>query len=171
MSAATSMKLVPNGHMDASVLRSVQANLPGYKKALAYWDEFTLQCRRQVKAINAVASEHDLPETAGVQWKPGSLSVALAREAYPSTEVRLNLIFEHWGPKISGSVQGNQEEEIRFYPEEFELAIGCDQDDQVVAITHDGGSLSPHEFAKYVAQNFRRCYPGISLPCPDGPLE
>jgi hypothetical protein len=94
----------------------------------------------------------------------------MVRQARPSTEIQLNLTFEHWGPKISGLVRGEQEGGLHFYPEEFEFAIGCDQYDRVVAITHDGGSLSPHEFAKYVAQHFRRCFPGISLPSPEGPL-
>ena len=79
-------------------------------------------------------------------------------------------MFEHWGPKIAGSVRGYQEEDLRFYPEEFEFTLASDEDDRMVAVTSEGRSLTPHEFAKYVAQNFRRSYPGISLPCPDSPL-
>jgi hypothetical protein len=150
---------------------TVQAPLPLYQEALAYWDELTLQCRRHVKAINAVIVENQLPESEGITWQPGSLSVAMVRGSYPSTEIKLNLLFEHWGPKICGSVRGHQEEDLRFYPEEFEFAVACDEDDRAVAVTAEGRSLTPHEFAKYVAQNFRRCYPGISLPCPESPLQ
>ncbi len=95
----------------------------------------------------------------------------MVRESYPSTEIDLHLNFEQWGPAIRGSVRGYQEEDLRFYPEEFEFSIGCDEDHRPGAITSEGRSLSPHEFAKYVSQQFRRCFPGVSLPCPDGPLE
>ncbi len=95
----------------------------------------------------------------------------MVRDSYPSTEISLRLTFEHWGPSISGSVRGYQDEDLRFYPEEFEFAIGSDEDDRAVAITGEGRSLSPHEFAKYLAQNFRRCYPGLCLPSPESPLE
>ena len=133
--------------------------------------ELTLQCRRHVKAINAVVLENQLPPEQGVAWKPASLGVAMVRDHYPSTEIKLHLEFEHWGPKICGSLRGNQDEDLHFYPEEFEFAIAPDEDDRIVAITNEGKSLTPHEFAKYVAQNFRRCYPGLSLPCPESPLE
>ncbi len=99
------------------------------------------------------------------------MSIAMVRDTYPSTEVHLRLTFEHWGPSISGLVRGYQDEDLRFYPEEFEYAVGSDEDDRIVAITGEGRSLSAHELAKYVAQNFRRCYPGLCLPSPESPLE
>lgn len=148
-----------------------RAPLPHYQEALAFWDELTLQCRRHVRAINAVVLENQLPEDHGVTWKPGPLGVGMVRAMHPSTEVKLRLEFEHWGPKICGSIRGHQEEDLRFYPEDFEFPIASDGDNRVVAITSEGRSMSPHEFAKYVAQNFRRCYPGLSLPSPESPLE
>jgi hypothetical protein len=150
---------------------TVRAPLPHYGEALAYWDELTLQCRRHVKAINAVIGDNQRSETESVQWQPGSLSVAMFRDSYPSTEIKLNLMFEHWGPKICGSIRGHQEKDLRFYPEEFEFGVCCDQDDNTVAVTSEGRGLSPHELAKYVAQNFRRCFPGVTLPSPETPLE
>jgi hypothetical protein len=147
------------------------ATLSQHQEALVYWDEFTKQCQHLVKAINEVVVVNKLAESEGVEWKPGNLSAAIVRKSCPSTEVKLDLAFEHWGPKISGSVHGQQEDDLHFYPEEFEFVVGSDQYDRVVAITGEGGSLSPHEFAKYVVQNFRRCYPGITLPCPESPLE
>jgi hypothetical protein len=150
---------------------AVQATSPHHSEAIAYWDELTLQCRRHVTAINEVLVENGLPEQHGVQWRPGRLGVSMARDSYPSTEINLRLSFEHWGPFISGLVRGCQDEDLRFYPDEFEYTIGTDENGQPVAITGEGRSLSPHEFAKYLAQNFRRCYPGISLPSPETPLE
>jgi hypothetical protein len=149
---------------------TVQATVPHYQEACAFWDEFTSQCEYHVKAINAVVEQNQLPESAGVQMLPGPWSVAMVRESVPSTEIRLKVAFEQWGPKISGWVRGEQAQDLHFYPEEFEFAIGSDLDDRVVAITPEGGSLTPHKFAKYVAQHFRRCYPGITLPCPETPL-
>ena len=149
---------------------TVHATVPHYQEARTFWEEFTLQCQRHVEAINAVAAKHKIPASDGVQWRPGEWSVVMVRESILSTEVRLNLEFEHWGPKISGSIRGEQEEHLHFYPEEFEFAVGSDGDDCVVAITPEGGSLCPHRFAKYVAQQFRRCFPGISLPSPESPL-
>jgi hypothetical protein len=150
---------------------AIQATVPRYREACAFWDEFTSQCEDQIKAINAVVEKNKLPESAGVRLQPGPWSVAVVRDAVPSTEIRLNVAFEQWGPKISGSVRGEQEKDVHFYPEEFEFAIGSDLDDSVVAITPEGGSLTPHKFAKYVAQHFRRCYPGLTLPCPETPNQ
>jgi hypothetical protein len=153
--------------MSAAALQPI----PNYQDGLAYWDNLTLQCRRHVKAINAVLKDAEVPEDHLVSWKPGPLTVIMSRAQYPSTEVKLMLSFEHWGPKITAFVRGYQEEELRFYPEEFEFPIVKDTDDSAVSITPEGRSLSPHELAKYLAQNFRRCYSGVSLPCPETPLE
>jgi hypothetical protein len=143
---------------------AIQATVPHYQEARTFWDEFTSHCEHQVQAINAVVEQNQLPETARIQLKPGPWSVSLVREAVPSTEIQLNVAFEQWGPRINGSVRGEQEADLHFYPQEFDFAIGSDLDNSVVAITPEGGSLSPHKFAKFMAQHFRRCYPGITLP-------
>lgn len=150
---------------------SVQAPLPHYTEALAFWDDFTLHCQRHVEAINAVILQNQLPEEHGVTWKSSHLAATISRDQYPSTEIKLQLAFEHWGPHVSGSVRGFQDEDLRFYPEEFEFTIAPDENCRMVAITTEGRSLCAHELAKYVAQNFRRCFPGISLPCPDNQFE
>lgn len=143
---------------------ALQATPIRYSEGLAYWDELALQCRRHVNAINTVVDQHRFPEQYRISWHAGPLSVSIVREAYPSTQIDLRLDFEHWGPSIVGSVTGYRDEDHRFYPDEFEHAVGCDEDDQPVVIMGEGLSLTPHAFAKYLAQNFRRCYPGISLP-------
>jgi|GEM_PF-2286884 len=149
---------------------AVQVTVPHYAEALTYWDELTMQCRRHVEAINAVIETNNLPEPYGVTWRTGRFNVSMGRDFYPSTEISLYLTFEPWGPKISASVRGYQEEDVRFYPEEFDFAVGSDEYGHPIGISGEGRSLSPHELAKYVAQNFRRCYPGISLPAPENPL-
>ena len=150
---------------------SIQAPLPHYEEALAYWDDFTVQCRRHVKAINACIFENQLPEEQGVTFTAGPRGVSITRGYYPSTEVKMRLEFEHWGPKICVSVRGDQDPDLRFYPEDYEFTVATDMDDQMIAIITEGRSLTAHEFAKYVAQNFRRCYPGLSLPCPEHPFN
>lgn len=149
---------------------SVKVPLPNYKEAHAYWEDFTQQCRRHVEAINSLLDEYQLPPEQGLTWSSGPRGAAMVRSYFPSTEVRMRLEFEHWGPKICVSVHGNEDVDLRYYPDEYEFAVAADTDDQTVAITNEGRSLSAHEFAKYVAQNFRRCYPGLSLPCPEHPF-
>jgi hypothetical protein len=148
---------------------TIQATVPRYQEALAFWEEFTEHCQGHVNAINALLANCRSPKSEGLQWHTEPYSCSMVRDAIPSTEVHLNLDFDPWGPKITGSVRGVQEEDLHFYPEHFEFAIGSDEDDRVIAITPEGGSLTPHTFAKYVAQQFRRCYHGISLPCPESP--
>jgi hypothetical protein len=149
---------------------TIQATVPHYREALAFWEEFTHHCHGHVQSINALLANRRIPKSEGLQWHTEPYSCSLIRDAIPSTEVRLTLAFDPWGPKITGAVTGVQEEELHFYPEHFEFAIGSDEDRRIIAITPEGGSLTPHAFAKYVAQHFRRCYPGITLPCPDSPL-
>ncbi len=148
-----------------------QATVPFYQQALAYWSDLRLQCQKQVEAINSVVEENNLSQWEKVQWRPGSMSFAMLCTSLPSTVITLSLDFEHWGPKVTGCIRGEQEDSLHFYPEDFEFPITFDDDDSVVAVIHEGRSLTPLEFAKFVVQNFRRSYPGISLPCPDAPLK
>jgi hypothetical protein len=142
------------------------APLPMYQEGLAYWEELTQHCRRHVEAINAAVSECGVRGDCLVQWIPGR-AIRMNRQQFPSTEIQINIDFERWGPCIRGTIHGHQEEDLRFYPEEFEFLLSRDLDEGVVAICEEGRSMSPREFAKYLAQNFRRCYPGVSLPCPE----
>jgi hypothetical protein len=140
------------------------APLPLFREGLSFWEELARECRRHTDTINAAALDHGLPEDHLVEWAPGR-DISLIRQHIPSTEVKLSLSFERWGPMIHGTIKGHQEEELRFYPEELEVPLGVD-DEGVVAIFGEGRSLSPRELACYLAQNFRRCFPGISLPLP-----
>jgi hypothetical protein len=72
--------------------------------------------------------------------------------------------FYPWGPMISGTVTGDQADDLKFAPEEFDLVIAKDLDETVVAVINEGRSLRPREVALFLTQNFRRCFPCISLP-------
>jgi hypothetical protein len=139
------------------------APLPLFREGLSFWEELARECKRHADAINTAALDHGLPDDYLVELAPGR-DIGLIRQHIPSTEIKLSLSFERWGPMIHGTIKGQQEEELRFYPEELEVPLGTDVDEGVVAIFGEGRSLSPREFACYLAQNFRRCFPGISLP-------
>jgi hypothetical protein len=141
------------------------APLPLLQEGLAYWEELVNECERQVNAINAAATEHGLLSEHLIEWIPGR-DLGMIRRETPSTEIQLDLLFENWGPVISGAIKGRQQEDVGFYPEELEVPLGQDEDG-MVAILGEGKSLSPREFAGYLAQRFRRCFPEISLPCPE----
>jgi hypothetical protein len=135
------------------------------EEGLAYWEELVNECKRQMNAINAAAINHGLLSEQLIEWIPGH-HLGMIRRQTPSTEIKLNLLFESWGPVISGAIQGRQQEDLRFYPEELEVPLGHDEDG-TVAIFGEGRSLSPREFAGYLGQCFRRCFPEFALPCPE----
>ncbi|HEY3940386.1 MAG TPA: hypothetical protein VGL97_23365 [Bryobacteraceae bacterium] len=141
------------------------ATVPLFREGLSFWEELARECKRHADAINTAALDHGLADDHLVECAPGR-DIGLIRQHLPSTEIKLSLSFEHWGPMINGTIKGHQEEDLRFYPEELEVPLAVDPDEGVVAILGEGKSLSPRELACYLAQNFRRCFPGISLPLP-----
>jgi hypothetical protein len=141
------------------------APLPLFHEGSDYWENLGRECRRLMDSINAAALNHGLPADYLVEWAPGS-QIRLVRHRCPSTEVTLSISFERWGPTIHGTVTGHEEEDLRFYPEELEVPLARDPDDEgVIAVLGEGRSLSAREFACFLAQNFRRCFPGMALPC------
>jgi len=140
------------------------APLPLYREGLAFYEEVANELRRLVEAVNALALASGLSGDQLVEWAPGR-SIGVIRKEYPSTEIRSDLEFEHWGPVIKVSIRGHQEEDLPFYPEDLEIPVGVDLDDNVVAIFGEGKSLTAHELACYLAQSLRRCFPGMVLPC------
>jgi hypothetical protein len=139
--------------------------IPLFEEGKGYWNSFGEECRRQMQEINAVVAGHGLtdPEQL-VQWDSGS-EIKMLRCCVPSTSIQAYLTFHAWGPMISGSISGHQDEDFRFSTEEFEMMLAMDLDGKVVAVFDEGKSFSPEEFASYLTQHFRRCFPGISLPC------
>jgi len=141
------------------------APLPLFHEGSDYWENLGRECRRLMDAINAAAMNYGLPADYLVEWAPGT-QIHLVRHRCPSTEVSLSISFERWGPTIHGTITGHEEEDLRFYPEELEVPLARDPDDEgVVAVLGEGRSLSAREFACFLAQNFRRCFPGMALPC------
>jgi hypothetical protein len=139
------------------------APVPLLEEGLVYWEEFASECRRNMEAINAVALDHGLAVEQLIEWIPGR-HIGMLRQQNPSTEIKVSVSFERWGPVVSGTIKGQQQDDLCFYPEELEVPLGRDEDG-MVAILGEGRSLSPREFACYLAQRFRRCFPDFSLPC------
>ncbi len=141
---------------------AVSAPIPLFQEANAYWQELIQECKRQMDAMNEILSQHGVPEDDRVTWTHGS-QMQINRSQLPSTKVQFNMQFYPWGPMISGTVTGDQAGDLKFAPEEFDLVIAKDLDESVVAIIDEGRSLTPREVALFLTQNFRRCFPCISL--------
>ncbi len=129
-----------------------------------YWEDLVSECKRQAQAINAVVSEHGFGGSDLVQCRPGP-DLHLAKPQCPSTSVKVRINYCSWGPMIDAVVTGYEDEDLQFCPEELTIPIARDLDGRVVAIFEEGRSFSPCELATFFMQNFRRCFPGLSLPC------
>jgi len=139
--------------------------LPLYQEALAFWQELERESEQHVRGVNSVALEHGLDGAHLVDWKSGRGIIGIGRKWYPSTDITVSLSFERWGPVLKVLVTGYQHEDLRFYPEELEVLIARDLDGRTVAVMGEGRSYSPREFACYLIQHLRRCFPDMALPC------
>jgi putative N-acetylmannosamine-6-phosphate epimerase len=153
--------------MSAAV--AFRAPLSLHAEGLAFWQELINESERHVKAVNAAATARGLADSHLVEWKTGRGIIGIVRKWYPSTDITISLTFEHWGPVIKVLVTGYQHEDLRFYPEEQEVPIARDLDGRTVAVLGEGRSYSPTEFARYLVQHLRRCFPDLALPY--SPLE
>ncbi|HSU60350.1 MAG TPA: hypothetical protein VLI55_13625 [Bryobacteraceae bacterium] len=142
---------------------AISAPIPLFQEANTYWQELMQECQRQMDAINAILARQGVPADDRITWTSGQ-SLRMSRSQLPSTRVEFNMQFYPWGPMISGTVTGDQAEDLKFAPEEFDFVIAKDLDGAVVAIIGEGRSLCPREVALFLTQNFRRCFPCISLP-------
>ena len=129
-----------------------------------YWDHLVGECKRQAQAINKVVSEHGFDPGDFIEYRPGP-GLHLVKPQCPSTTVKLTINYCSWGPMIDAVITGYEEEDLQFCPEELTIPIARDLDGGVVAIFEEGRSFSPSELATFFMQNFRRCFPGLSLPC------
>ncbi len=141
---------------------TISAPIPLFQEANQYWQELINECKHYTDTINAVLAECGVPEDHRVIWTTGS-QMQISRSQLPSTKVQFNMQFYPWGPMISGTVTGDQADDLKFAPEEFDLVIAKDLDDSVVAIIDEGRSLCPREVALFLIQHLRRCFPCISL--------
>jgi hypothetical protein len=142
-----------------------RAPIPLYQEGLAFWEELTRETQQHAQTINSAATEHGLDAGYWVEWKSGRNTIGIVRQMYPSTEITVGLSFERWGPVIKVSITGYQHEDLRYYPEEQEIAVARDLDGRTVAVFGEGRSYSPSEFASYLVQHLRRCFPDMVLPC------
>jgi len=129
-----------------------------------YWENLIRECERQARAINAVASHHGFSADSLIECRCGP-DLHVFNSRCPSTSVKASVTYCSWGPMIDGVVTGQEDEMQEFCPEEFTIPIARDLDGSVIAIYEEGRSFSAHELAMFLMQNFRRCFPGVSLPC------
>ena len=137
--------------------------VPLYEEGLEFWSRLSSECKRQVEAINKAITNHG-SEDDKVSLLPGE-DLRLVKRGYPSTQLTASLNFQAWGPVIRGSIRGWEEQSLEYFPHEFEFAIAKDLDEAIVAIYEEGKSFSSKDLARYLMQIFRRCFPGLSLPC------
>ena len=143
---------------------AASARAPLSQEANAYWESLVDDCRRQSQAINTVVSQRGWPNDHFIECRPGS-ELRIVKSHCPSTDIKLTINYCAWGPMIDGVVTGHEDENLEFGLEEFTIPIATDADGSVVAVYDEGRSFSPHELALYLMQRFRRCFPGVSLPC------
>ena len=148
--------------MSAAV--AIRTPLPLYEEALAFWQELVCETELHTKAINNTVLAHGLDTAHLVEWTSERGRISIVRKWYPSTDIRLNLSFERWGPVIKVLVTGYQHEDLHFYPEEQEVLIARDLDGRTVAVLGEGRSYSAEEFTRYLSQHLRRCFPDLALP-------
>ncbi len=148
-----------------SAALAYRAPLPLYQEAMAFWQDLERETEQHAKAINNTVLAHGLDSAHLVEWKSGRGLIGIVRKWYPSTDITVSLSFERWGPVIKVLVTGYQHEDLRFYPEDQEVAIARDLDGRTVAVLGEGRSYSAREFACYLSQHLRRCFPEVALPC------
>lgn len=141
------------------------APVPLRDEGMRYWEGLIHECNEQISAINSALSNcgHD-PEDR-LEYSAGE-DLHLRRFPYPSTTVKVSMVFEGWGPVLKIRITGLQRADFGFFPKELELPLASEGTGALVAIFDEGRSLTPRELASYLTQQFRRCFPRVSLPCP-----
>ncbi len=139
---------------------------PLREEGMRFWEQLINECRQQTDCINHALAEHGRSPADHIECR-AEQHLQLIRSRFPSTVARVTIAFERWGPVLSVLISGRQKPEFEFHPEELELPLARDVDGTVIAIFDEGRSLCPRELASFLMQHFRRCFPRISLPCPD----
>jgi hypothetical protein len=148
----------------ASAALAFRPPVPLFREGQAFWEELMRETQEHAQSVNAAAQEHGLDAAHWVEWESGRNMFGIVRKMYPSTEITVSLSFERWGPLIQVLITGYQHEDLRYYPEEQEVPIARDLDGRTVAVLGEGRSYSPSEFASYLVQHLRRCFPDMALP-------
>jgi hypothetical protein len=134
------------------------------EEGMYFWERLINECREQTRAINSALSNHGRTAVDHVECLAGDC-LNLIKSHCPSTTVKVNIVFEGWGPVLKIAITGHQRPDFGFYPEEMEVQLAREVDGGLVAVFDEGRSLSPRELASYLTQHFRRCFPYIALPC------
>ena len=139
---------------------------PLHDEGTYFWERLISECKEQMSAVNSALLSHGEAEVDCVECRTGE-HLQLIRSQYPSTKIEARIGFERWGPIINVSITGHQRPGFGFYPQQFELPLATDCDGTLIAVFDEGKSLRPCDLASYLMQNFRRCFPRITLPCPN----
>jgi hypothetical protein len=136
---------------------AISQPLPLFHEGVAFWNSLLNECRTRVQRINGLFGEQ-------LTLDEDPYAVSIRKESVPSTQVRVALSFENWGPICSATVAGQENETRRFPRITTEAPLAQEADGSVVLIFDEGRSFSTAEFARYLLQHFRRCFPGVALP-------
>jgi hypothetical protein len=136
---------------------------PIFQEGKIFWDQFVLECQKYMQTFNGTVALYGAGKEQLVNCASGP-ELQMAKHGHPSTQISAALKFCPWGPMICGTITGQQDEQRRFSPEEFEFQIAKDLDGETIAIYDEGKSFSAHDLASYLVQSFHRCYPGVALP-------
>ncbi len=143
---------------------AASARTPLSQEGGEYWANLIAECQRRTQAINAVASQHGVPADSLIECRSGP-HLNIFKPGCRLTSVKVSINYCSWGPMIDGIVTGLEDDDTEILPEEFTLQIAHDLDGSVIAIYDEGRSFSARELATFLMQSFRRCFPGLSLPC------
>ena len=139
--------------------------IPLFREGLLFWENFTAECRSRVQWINTAIRPDVAQGDPSIRIEDTESEIRMCRIAWPSTEIRATLAFEAWGPVLNASITGQESPARRYATYDLEIPIAHDLDGSVIAIFDEGRSFSAADVARYLMQSFRRCFPGIALPC------
>lgn len=145
--------------------RSDSPTVPRYNEGKQYWQDLSDECQAYVECVNATLLGNMVDPAGLLQYFATAEILQITKPGQPTVSVRLTMNYHHWGPVISARYCGEHKDGKKFLPQEFELPIAIDRDDEIVAIFDEGRSFSPHEVASYLMRYFHSCYPAISFPC------
>lgn len=135
-----------------------QKPAPMFQEGVAFWENLLDECRSRVQAINSVTGNT-------IRFELDRSGLCIRQDSEPSTVIRAGIRFEVWGPIFGARITGQESPLRRFPTSELETPLARDLDGSVVAIFDEGRSFSPSDLSRYLMQSFRRCFPGVALPC------
>ena len=143
---------------------AMQQTVPLFEEGRRFWDDLAADCRRLTDAMNRAVLSGGGPADQLIRCDIQD-DIHLFKEGLPSTHVNVHLNFRSWGPILCTVIGGEQKSGRKFTSSELEIPIARDLDGSVIAIYDEGRSFSTQDLTRFLLQNFRRCFPAISLPC------